>query len=168
MQTATRPAGVPRLLGKYQITSFRRGGPTGVEAVGNLTGQLSNTGQGPAQRVTQNDVVHRRYLDPNHRSYIPDFGSYIQVEGDAGKMRYVALSRQMVLYCVERRKAWRLLQSRGGIVNNDYKAQQALLKKVDSGEIELQDFLNRTKELFEAELAELIPAKKKPAMAGAK
>lgn len=57
MHTATRPAGLPRLLGKYQITSFRRGGPTGVEAVGNLTGQLSNTGQGPAQRVTQNDVA---------------------------------------------------------------------------------------------------------------
>ena len=41
--------------GQYQITSFQQGGPTGVEAVGNLTGKL--TGQGPAQSVTQNDVA---------------------------------------------------------------------------------------------------------------
>ena len=119
-------------------------------------------------RITQDDVVYRRFWDPNHRSFIPDFGSYIVVEGDDGKMRHVALSRHMVLYCVERRKSWRLLQSRAGLVNNDYKAQQALLKKVDSGEIELQDFLNRSRELFEVELAAFMPQKKKPAMAGAK
>jgi pyruvate-ferredoxin/flavodoxin oxidoreductase len=30
----------------------------------------------------------------------------------------------MVLFCVERRKAWRLLQSKAGIENRDYKAQR--------------------------------------------
>lgn len=25
-------------------------------------------------RITQNDVVHRRHLDPRHRAYGPDFG----------------------------------------------------------------------------------------------
>lgn len=118
-------------------------------------------------RITQNDVVHRRFSDPNHRAFVPDFGSYIVLD-EGGKKRYVALSRHMVLLCVERRKAWRLLQSRAGISNPDYKAQQALLKKVDAGEIELQDFLNRTRELFDEELEAIMPAKKKPAMAGAK
>ena len=49
--------------GKYQITSFRQGGPTGVEAVGNLTGQLSNTGQGGVQQVTQNALALPVNLD---------------------------------------------------------------------------------------------------------
>ena len=28
-------------------------------------------------RLTQNDVVYRRHLDPGHRAYVPDFGVYI-------------------------------------------------------------------------------------------
>ncbi len=32
----------------------------------------------------------------------------------------------MVLFCVERRKAWRLLQSRAGVANPDYEAQKAV------------------------------------------
>jgi pyruvate-ferredoxin/flavodoxin oxidoreductase len=106
-------------------------------------------------RITQDDIVHRRFLDPNHRAFVPDFGVWIKVQRDDGRIVCLALSRQMVLFCVERRKAWRLLQSRAGIVNNDYKAQQSLLRKVDAGEIPMNEFLGRTKELFEAELAEL-------------
>ena len=30
------------------------------------------------------------------------------------------VSRQMVLFAVERRKAWRMLQSKAGVVNKDY------------------------------------------------
>ena len=30
-------------------------------------------------RITQQDVVYRRYLDPKHRAFIPDFGVYIKV-----------------------------------------------------------------------------------------
>ena len=32
-------------------------------------------------RITQQDVVYRRYLVPDHRSYVPDFGVYIKVQG---------------------------------------------------------------------------------------
>jgi pyruvate-ferredoxin/flavodoxin oxidoreductase len=106
-------------------------------------------------RITQDDVVHHRYLDPDHRAYTPDFEVCIQAEREDNKIVNLALSRQMVLFCTERRKAWRLLQSKAGIVNNAYKAQQALLKKVDEGEIDLETFRGRTKELFEEELAAL-------------
>jgi pyruvate-ferredoxin/flavodoxin oxidoreductase len=106
-------------------------------------------------RITQDDVVHHRYRDPDHRSYTPDFEVCIQVDRDDGKIVNLALSRQMVLFCVERRKAWRLLQSKAGIVNKQLKAQQTLLKKVDEGEIDLDTFRQRTKELYEEELAAL-------------
>jgi hypothetical protein len=46
-----------------------------------------------------------------------------------------------VLFCVERRKAWRMLQSKAGIENREYKAQRALLTDVDSGKISNEDFL---------------------------
>ena len=36
----------------------------------------------------------------------------------------------MVLFAVERRKAWRMLQSKAGVVNKDYQAQKALLAKL--------------------------------------
>ena len=104
--------------------------------------------------ITQDDVTHRRVFDPDHRSYVTNFGTYIQAEIN-GKMKFFAVSRQMVLFAVERRKAWRMLQSRAGIVNKDYQAQRALIKKVDAGKIEAADFLGRTRELFEAELAAL-------------
>jgi pyruvate-ferredoxin/flavodoxin oxidoreductase len=91
--------------------------------------------------ITQDDVVHRRFLDPNHRSFIPDFGVYTVDCKDDGSTKPHLLSRQMVLFCVERRKAWRMLQSRAGIVNTDYIAQKELLKKIDSGEITREDFL---------------------------
>ncbi len=44
---------------------------------------------------------------------------------------------------------------RAGIVNKQRKAQQTLLKKVDEGEIDLDTFRGRTKELYEEELAAL-------------
>jgi pyruvate-ferredoxin/flavodoxin oxidoreductase len=84
--------------------------------------------------ITQDDVVHRCVFDPSHRSYVPDFGAVIGVEVD-GKLKHYAVSRQMVLFGVERRKSWRMLQSKAGIVNKDYVAQRALLAKIDAGEI---------------------------------
>jgi len=104
-------------------------------------------------RITQRDVVSRRYLRRDHRSYVPDFGVSIVAEDAAGKQVHFALSRQMVLFCVERRQAWRMMQSRAGQVNIDYQAQKALLAKVDGGEIPLEDFLARGDELFSRELA---------------
>ena len=104
--------------------------------------------------ITQDDMVYRRVFDVNHRSYTPNFGVYIKAE-EEGKIRYYAVSRQMVLFAVERRKAWRMIQSRAGVVNKDYLAQKALLKRIDSGELPLAEAQGRTKELFAAELAKL-------------
>ena len=70
-------------------------------------------------RITQQDVVYRRYLVPDHRSYVPDFGVYIKVQGTNGVVEYRSLSRQLVLFCIERRKSWRMLQSGAGIENRD-------------------------------------------------
>ena len=104
-------------------------------------------------RITQNDVVHRRYLDPDSRCFVPDFGVYIQIETAPGKIELRSLSRQMVLFCVERRKSWRLLQSKAGVTNKDYVAQRSLLAKVDSGEIPLQHFLARSREMLDEALS---------------
>jgi pyruvate-ferredoxin/flavodoxin oxidoreductase len=104
--------------------------------------------------VTQEDVIYRRVFDQNHRSCVPNFGVYIKAEIN-GKMKYFAVSRQMVLFAVERRKAWRMLQSKAGVVNKDYLAQKALLAKLDKGELQLAELQAKTRGLFEAELAQL-------------
>ncbi len=80
--------------------------------------------------ITQDDVIHRRVFDAKHRSHVPNFGAYIRAEAH-GKMKLFAVSRQMVLFAVERRKAWRMLQSKAGLVNKDYLAQKELLAKLD-------------------------------------
>ncbi|MBI2829479.1 MAG: 2-oxoacid:acceptor oxidoreductase family protein [Acidobacteria bacterium] len=91
-------------------------------------------------RITQQDVVYRRYLVAGHRSYVPDLGVYIRGQGSNGGAEYQSISRQLVLFCVERRKAWRMLQSKAGIENREYKAQRALLADVDAGKISKEDF----------------------------
>ncbi|HEX7794545.1 MAG TPA: hypothetical protein VF456_09355, partial [Vicinamibacterales bacterium] len=111
-------------------------------------------------RVTQQDVVYRRYLVPNHRSYIPDFGVYIKVSGANGT-EYRSLSRQLVLFCVERRKAWRMLQSKAGVENREYKAQRALLADVDAGRISKDDLFAHAEELLKTRIP--APAGHKPA-----
>ncbi|RMF67524.1 MAG: oxidoreductase, partial [Calditrichaeota bacterium] len=93
------------------------------------------------QLVTMDDVVHRRYLNKAHRSYIPDWGVYAVDYAEDGSPVYHILSRQMVIFCVERRKAWRILQSRAGIVNEDYLAQKELLARLDSGELTVEEAL---------------------------
>ncbi|MBL9205271.1 MAG: 2-oxoacid:acceptor oxidoreductase family protein [Opitutaceae bacterium] len=102
--------------------------------------------------ITQDDVQHRRVFDPKHRSFVKNFGSYIQAE-EHGKIAYYAVSRQMVLFAVERRKSWRMLQSKAGVVNKDYLAQKALLAKIDKGELPLADAKARVRELLAAEFA---------------
>jgi pyruvate-ferredoxin/flavodoxin oxidoreductase len=92
-------------------------------------------------RLSQNDVVYRRHLVPGHRAFVPDFGVYIRVQSPSGGVEFRAISRQLVLFCVERRKAWRLLQSKAGIKNQEYAAQRALLADVDAGRVALGDFL---------------------------
>ncbi len=97
-------------------------------------------------RLTQNDVVYRRHLDPAHRAYVPDFGVFIKVQiGD--KIEHRSISRQLVLFCVERRKAWRLLQSKAGVVNQDYKSQRAVLADVDAGRVAKEELFAHAEEL---------------------
>jgi pyruvate-ferredoxin/flavodoxin oxidoreductase len=105
-------------------------------------------------RLTQDDVVQRRVFLPGHRSFVPDFGVFIRAEVN-GKLKWYSLSRQLVLFCVERRKSWRMLQSKAGVVNKEYLAQKALLKKVDAGQVPADDLRTKTRELFQAELATL-------------
>jgi pyruvate-ferredoxin/flavodoxin oxidoreductase len=109
-------------------------------------------------RITQQDVVYRRYLDPAHRAFIPDFGVYITLE-ENGKTEYRALSRQLVMFCVERRKAWRMLQSKAGIVNKEYAAQRDLLADVDAGKIPLDEFLAHADEILKERLTGGVLAK---------
>jgi hypothetical protein len=103
-------------------------------------------------RVTQQDVVYRRYLIPDHRSHIPDFGVYIKVQGPKGEVEYRSLSRQLVLFCVERRKAWRMLQSKAGIENKEYQAQRSILADLDAGKISREDLFTRAEELLKERL----------------
>jgi pyruvate-ferredoxin/flavodoxin oxidoreductase len=103
-------------------------------------------------RITQQDVVYRYYVKPEHRAFIPDFGVYITFE-ENGKTEYRALSRQLVMFCVERRKAWRMLQSKAGIVNKEYAAQRAILAEVDSGKLPLAELFARGHELVKERLA---------------
>lgn len=84
--------------------------------------------------ITQDDLTHRRVFDSTHRSFVPDFGCAIRTEVN-GKIKAFAVSRHAVLFCVERRKAWRMLQSKAGIVNKDYLMQKELLAKLDKGEV---------------------------------
>src|SRR5437762_8806484 len=99
-------------------------------------------------RITQQDVVYRRCLHPDHRAYVPDFGVYIKVQGAHGDVEYRAISRQLVLFCVERRKAWRMLQSKAGIENREYKAQRSILADVDAGKIAKEELFARAEELL--------------------
>lgn len=109
-------------------------------------------------RITQQDVVYRYYLLPDHRSFIPDFGVYITFDQD-GKTLYYALSRQLVMFCVERRKAWRMLQSKAGVVNREYQAQKAILADLDAGKIVNDEFFAHAHEIMAERLGKPVLAK---------
>lgn len=102
-------------------------------------------------RITQQDIVYRHYLNPEHRAFIPDFGVTIEVLNE-GKSTFYALSRQMVLFCVERRKAWRMLQSKAGIVNREYVAQKAVLADFEAGTLSKEDLFAKGAELVRTKL----------------
>jgi pyruvate-ferredoxin/flavodoxin oxidoreductase len=90
-------------------------------------------------KVTMNDVIHRNHVNENHRAFIPDFGVYTIDYDTNGNPVYYILSRQLVIFNVERRKAWRMLQSRAGIQNADYQAQKELLNKMDNEEMSYEE-----------------------------
>ncbi|MDP6740769.1 MAG: oxidoreductase, partial [Planctomycetota bacterium] len=101
-------------------------------------------------RITQNDVVDRKVLDPTHHAYVPDFEALIVVDR-GGKKAELVCSRQMVLFCVERRKSWRMIQSRAGVVNTDYVAQREVLARLHAGTISRESFLGNTRAVFDGE-----------------
>lgn len=105
-------------------------------------------------RMSQNDVVYRRYLNKDHRAYIPNKGIYADIVDPTGKVKRMGVSKHLVLFTVERRKAWRMLQSKAGLTNVDYAAQKELLKRFDAGEITKEDFAN-TYEQHQKIVAEL-------------
>ncbi|MBZ5655075.1 MAG: 2-oxoacid:acceptor oxidoreductase family protein [Acidobacteriia bacterium] len=110
-------------------------------------------------RITQQDVVYRHHLIPEHRAYVPDFGVYIKIQGTNGDAEYRAISRQLVLFCVERRKAWRMLQSKAGIDNKEYKAQRSILADVDAGKISKEELFARGEQLLKERLQAATSAK---------
>jgi len=99
-------------------------------------------------RITQQDVVYRRHLIEGHRAHVPDFGVYIKIQGANGDAEYRAISRQLVLFSIERRKAWRMLQSKAGIENLEYKAQRSILSDVDAGRVSKEELFARGPELL--------------------
>jgi len=103
-------------------------------------------------RITQQDVVYRRHLISEHRAYVPDFGVYIKVQGSDGEAEYRAISRQLVLFCVERRKAWRMLQSKAGIDNKEYKAQRSILADIDAGKMLREELFAHGEQLLKERL----------------
>ena len=106
-------------------------------------------------RITQQDVVYRRHLIPGHRAYVPDFGVYIKLPGNNGEAEYRAISRQLVLFCVERRKAWRMMQSKAGIENKEYKAQRSVLADVDAGKVSKDELFANGEQLVRERLTHL-------------
>ena len=97
--------------------------------------------------VTMDDIINRKHTDPLHRSYIPDFGVYAIDYDDNGNEVYHVLSIQMVLFVVERRKAWRLLQSKAGIISKDYQDQKELLSKIDKEGKTIEEALSELQEV---------------------
>ena len=90
----------------------------------------------------------------------PTSASISQFQGAKGDVEYRSLSRQLVLFCVERRKAWRMLQSKAGIENKEYKAQRSILAEVDAGKISKDDLFARGEELLKERVKG--PAASKP------
>ena len=96
-------------------------------------------------RITQQDVVYRRV--PGARITAPSSptsASTSRCREPTATSSTASLSRQLVLFCVERRKAWRMLQSKAGIENREYKAQRSILADVDAGQ-DLQGGVVRTR-----------------------
>ena len=107
--------------------------------------------------VNQRDVVARRVLDPTHRSYVPDFGVFTEVEDGQGNVKPFVLSRQLVLYCVERRKSWRMLQSKAGVENIDYVAQKQALASFEEDDVPHASRIEGIRTRFDSALAPLLP-----------
>jgi pyruvate-ferredoxin/flavodoxin oxidoreductase len=63
------------------------------------------------------------------------------------------------MFCVERRKAWRMLQSKAGIVNREYQAQKAILADLEAGKIAKDEFFAHAHEMIAEKLGKPVLAK---------
>jgi Na+/pantothenate symporter len=63
------------------------------------------------------------------------------------------------MFCVERRKAWRMLQSKAGIVNREYQAQKAILADLEAGKISKDEFFAHAHEIMAEKLGKPVLAK---------
>ena len=109
-------------------------------------------------RITQQDVVYRHYLFPSTAASFPT-SACISPSTRTAKPTYYALSRQLVMFCVERRKAWRMLQSKAGVVNREYQAQKAILADLDAGKIAKDEFFAHAHEIMAERLGKPVLAK---------
>ena len=103
--------------------------------------------------IRQDDVVRRKVLDPTHRSYVEDFQVFIEIEDSEGNVKAIACSRQLVLFAVERRKAWRMLQSKAGVENIDYGAQKEALASFDEDGVPMADRFTEIRKRFDEAVA---------------
>ena len=109
-------------------------------------------------RITQQDVVYRRYLDPAHRAFIPDFGVYITFEEKTAKP--IPRSESPVSHVLRRTpQSLAYVQSKAGIVNKEYAAQRELLAEVDTGKLPQAEFLTNAHELLKERLTGQVLAK---------
>jgi hypothetical protein len=60
---------------------------------------------------------------------------------------------------VERRKAWRMLQSKAGVENKEYKAQRSILADVDAGKIWKGELFARGEQLLKERVQATTPAR---------
>jgi pyruvate-ferredoxin/flavodoxin oxidoreductase len=80
---------------------------------------------------------------------VPRKGVYTMIESGDGGLIPTGLSRQMVLFTVERRKAWRMLQSKAGIVNYERIGQERMLREFDLGLIPADYFHANVRSIYE-------------------
>ena len=89
-----QPDAEPRLVA-HEIREHRRGIQLHRRALGRSPKAASASTSKPSRKrrraklillddmllfITQDDVIHRRVFDPNHRSFVPNFGCYIKAE----------------------------------------------------------------------------------------
>ncbi len=115
-------------------------------------------------KIAQEDIIHRRFLDASHRAFVPQRGVYTYIEKPDGSFVPTGISRQMVLFCVERRKNWRMLQSKAGVGNEDRLCQKRVLEEVDSGSIPIEVFHSRLHDVYAAARRRIQEASKTPLM----
>ena len=110
-------------------------------------------------RITQQDVVYRCYRQARAPRLHSRLRRVHQVGAERQDCVLRALCRQLVMFCVERRKAWRMLQSKAGIVNKEYQAQKAILADVDAGKLPLEELFAHGHELVRERIAGPVLAK---------